>query len=75
MTKEYTEEDIISFLGESFHTAFRKAVPDSEHCHKIWMLIREMPNDEWGAILEWVYWSMGPEYADAFRVVTKGREK
>ena len=64
---EYTKDDIISFLGESFHTAFRKSI-DSDIGHEIWKLIRKMPREEWGAVLGFVYWCMGPEYADVFKV-------
>jgi hypothetical protein len=41
-------------LGESIHCAFRKAA-DSEESHKIHGLIRELPEDEWDAILGFVY--------------------
>lgn len=68
--KKWSKEDIISNLGHEFHTAFRKAIHDSEHGHKIWMLIREMPREEWGAVLEFVYRGM----EDIFGVVTKEAE-
>jgi hypothetical protein len=46
-------EDITSNLAEGFHTAFRKASghPDA---HKIWALIRNLPSDEWGSIIQFV---------------------
>lgn len=48
------KEDMIAHLGESFHTAFRKAV-DSVEGVKIHRLIRDMDGKEWGAIMEFVY--------------------
>jgi phenylpyruvate tautomerase PptA (4-oxalocrotonate tautomerase family) len=45
--------DIISLLGEGFHTAFRKIpVKNADEIHK---LIEEMPDEDWMAILDFVY--------------------
>ena len=48
-----TKEDLLNYLGEAIHTAFRKAT-DCEQAHPIWKLIQEMPEDAWGAVLEFV---------------------
>ena len=42
-------------LAEAMHTAFRKACPDSKQAHNIWMLIRNMPKEDWGAIVDFVH--------------------
>lgn len=47
-------EYFTSMLSEGFHTAFRKAVPNSDTAHKIWTLINDMPDDEWNAIIDFV---------------------
>jgi hypothetical protein len=46
--------DLCSFLGEGFHTAFRKAYPDGPLSHEIWKLIARMPRDQWHAVLDFV---------------------
>lgn len=48
-----TEEELIDYLGEAIHTAFRKAT-DCEQAHPIWKLIREMPPEDWQAVLGFV---------------------
>lgn len=37
---------LAGYLGEGFHTAFRKAT-DTPRASRIWQLIDEMPDDEW----------------------------
>lgn len=59
--EDCTKNNFISLLGEGFHTAFRKAVGDSPQARKIHELIQKMPNDEWHAILEFVYDGIKPE--------------
>ena len=60
MKKETIDKDgMIAHLGESFHTAFRKAV-DSEEVNEIHKLIREMPDESWWSILEFVYVCIEP---------------
>lgn len=63
------KEEIISLLGEGFHTAFRKAIPDSDIGDQIWYLIRDLHPEDWGAVLEFVYGGM----EHIFTVVTKPR--
>lgn len=48
----YTQTEWSEILGEGIHTGFRKG---SEHpdAHKYWMLIRDMPNELWGDVLEY----------------------
>jgi len=48
------KENVISLLGEGFHTAFRKIVQTNEG-HKIWELIQKLDHDDWIAVLEFVY--------------------
>ncbi len=64
MTK-FTEEQIDNFagyLGEGFHTAFRKAAFSPES-NEIWQLIKHLDNSEWESVLRFV---AGPmlDYAD-----------
>jgi len=47
-------EEIKELLGEAFHTAFRKAT-EWKGSHEIWKLIREMPEEDWGAVIDFVY--------------------
>lgn len=46
-------DDISSNLAEGFHTAFRKA-SSHPNAHQIWKLIRELPSDEWGSVIDYV---------------------
>lgn len=48
-----THDDFASLLAEGIHTAFRKA-SSHPNAHAIWKLIKELPRDEWGAVIEWV---------------------
>ena len=48
-----TKDELRSFLGEGFHTAFRKAA-DSDEANTIWHLIQKMDPDEWHAVLDFV---------------------
>lgn len=41
-------------LGSAFHSAFRKAT-NCEQAALIWKLIAVMPNQDWNAVLEYVY--------------------
>jgi len=47
-------EEIKEVLGEGFHTAFRKAV-NSKKAYAIWKLIRELSDEEWNDIIDFVY--------------------
>lgn len=48
-----TDEDLRSMMSEGFHTAFRKAV-DHPYATVIHKLIRDMPGEDWTAILDFV---------------------
>jgi hypothetical protein len=48
-----TDADIRSMLGEGFHTAFRKAV-DHPYATVIHKLIRELPDGDYGAVVDFV---------------------
>ena len=43
----------IEILAEGLHAGYRKAI-DCEQAMPIWQLIREMPNEDWGAYVEYV---------------------
>lgn len=45
--------DTKTLLAEGFHTAFRKA-SDHPNAHQIWLLIRELPSDDWGNVIDFV---------------------
>ena len=47
------KDDVISLLGEGFHTAFRK-IP-VKNSTQIWQLINDIPEEDWLAILDFVY--------------------
>lgn len=49
-----SREEFVSLLGEAFHTAFRKASDSSEGV-QIYLLIEQMPEDDWTLVLEFVY--------------------
>lgn len=53
-TTDEAREYLVGMLGEGFHTAFRKAVPDSHIADRVWHLINDMPEDEWAAVLYFV---------------------
>jgi hypothetical protein len=53
MTRAEQVDELCSFLGEGFHTAFRK-VTDSETGTQIWKLIQELDPDEWHQVLLFV---------------------
>jgi len=55
--EKYSKEDIISLLGEGFHTAFRK-ISQSKEGRQIHSLINKLDNEEWEAILEFVWYGM-----------------
>jgi hypothetical protein len=48
-----TDDEIVSFLGEGFHTAWRKAVdcPEAVVIHR---LIKDMDPEVWGAVIHYV---------------------
>lgn len=48
-----TDADIRSMLGEGFHTGFRKAV-DHPYATTIWQLIKDLPGEDWSAVLDFV---------------------
>ncbi|MFB0520029.1 MAG: hypothetical protein ACETWD_01210 [Desulfatiglandales bacterium] len=47
------KETIEDLLGEGFHTAFRKA-SESKEGNQIWHLIKSLPDEEWGAVIDFV---------------------
>jgi hypothetical protein len=51
--KNMTRDELADFLGEGFHTAFRKAAdyPEAMHIHR---LISKMPPDQWTAVIDFV---------------------
>lgn len=51
--KQINKSAFVNYLGEGFHTAFRKA-SDCPQAHPIWLLINEMPNKDWNSILTFV---------------------
>ncbi len=51
-------DELMEFLGEGFHTAFRKAVVDSYRATAVHDHIRNMRSEEWGAVLEFVVGGM-----------------
>jgi len=48
------KEDFICLLGEGFHAAFRKIIYTDEG-KEIYRLIKKMSDEEWLAVLEFVY--------------------
>lgn len=48
-----SREEFLEFLGEAFHTAFRKA-SDSAEGVEIYRLIEEMPESDWTSVLDFV---------------------
>ena len=46
-------KDLISYLGESIHSGFRKAVFGKD-ASKIWDLISKMDCEDWCSELEWI---------------------
>lgn len=48
-----THDDFTSLLAEGFHTAFRKGT-DHPSSAAIWRMIRDLPPEEWGAIIDFV---------------------
>ena len=46
------------YIGECFHTAFRKGAPDSKAASDIHSKIREMPPEDWGEVVGWISWAM-----------------
>jgi UPF0288 family protein (methanogenesis marker protein 3) len=45
-------------LGEGVHTMFRKGI-DAPGAWKIWVLIRDLPNDKWYAGIDWLWAGLG----------------
>lgn len=56
LTAQQTKE-MKSQLAEGFHTAFRKA-SDHPTANKIWHLIKEMPDGEYGKVIDFVVWGV-----------------
>jgi len=52
-TDLFEDDELENFLGEGFHTAFRKAV-DSKEADRIWHAINDLPSEEWSAVLYFV---------------------
>ena len=48
-----SRDELTSLLGEGFHTAFRKST-DHPSAHAIWVLIKDMPHEEYGGIIDFV---------------------
>jgi hypothetical protein len=49
------DEEILSALGQSVHTALRKGT-ESAAAHRAWSAIQDMP--DWGAAMKWALWAM-----------------
>ena len=54
-----SKKEVKEVLGEGFHTAFRKAI-EGYTANDIWILIKELPDEEWNAILDFVYECIKP---------------
>jgi hypothetical protein len=50
-------------LGEAFHTGFRKAT-DHPSATTIWRLIRDLPDEEYAKVIEFVVWGLGVTQGD-----------
>lgn len=49
----WTATDVANYVGEGFHTAFRKAA-DSAQADRIHKLITDLPSEEWSGIVRFV---------------------
>lgn len=52
-----TERELTDMLAETVHTAFRKG-SDHPSADAIWKEIRNMPNEEWGKVVDWMVWAL-----------------
>ena len=64
-TAQPTVDDLRATLGEGVHTAFRKG-GDGPTSSKIWNLIRDMPQDEWGAVLDFLTYGIDATFPGLF---------
>jgi hypothetical protein len=55
-----TRQELLSMLGEGFHTGFRKGTDDPA-AHEVWLGIRNLPAASWNDVLEFLVW--GLEYS------------
>lgn len=55
--KEIPHDELRSILGEAIHVGWRKGV-DHETAHEIWSLIRDMPDEEYVAYVEYILYSL-----------------
>lgn len=58
------KDDVVYLLGEGFLLALKRAVPDSLVGAKIHGLIKKMPDEDWEAILDFVYDCIKPALSD-----------
>jgi len=58
------KDDVLPLLGEGFLMALRRAVPDSLVASKIHGLITKMPDEDWEAVLDFVYDCIKPALSD-----------
>ena len=68
------KKEVKSVLGEGFHTAFRKATVGYT-ANDIWRLIKELPDEEWNAILEFVYEGIKPYLKVKTNAKVEGKKK
>ncbi len=64
-------DDLVSMLGEGFHTAFRKGV-DSRQAAEIHELIYKMPHEDWHGLLEWLADGLEPWLIEVYGVGPEG---
>ena len=57
MSKNKDDDEILSALGQSFHTGLRKA-GESAAADRAWHAISDMPGDDWHGVLKWALWAM-----------------
>jgi len=72
-----TRDDLVAYLGEGMHTAFRKG-SDHPSADVIWKLIRDMPDREWRSIVAFVADGMLPtldDQLDSLRAMQKAKKK
>lgn len=69
-----TEADLRSMVAEGFHTAFRKAV-DHPYATVIHKLIRELPPEDWAAVLDFVVRPIVRQLREAQRAAEKKKEQ
>jgi hypothetical protein len=52
-------DDFSSYLAEGIHTAFRKG-SDHEAADRAWKAIRDLPQAEWGLVIDFVIYGIQP---------------